>query len=512
MWRVFFFSFLLFIGAGCFGQITFQKTYGGPSEDRCYDVKQCMDGGYILTGYKTNFGALKDIWIVKTNASGDTLWTKSFGGTNEDCGYSVDLCADGGYIITGYTESFGAGSREIILIKIDSIGGTAWEKTYGGTDWEWGFDVNQTSDGGYIVCGITKSYGAGMTDAYLIKTDNLGALLWTKTFGGADWDWGLDVKQCTDGGYIVAGITESFGAGNEDVYLIRTDDNGNTLWTSTYGGIERDGGSCIQQCQDGGFIISGYTHSYGVGDADVYVIKTNTNGIPLWSKTYGHGGTTGDTGESIKQCTDGGFIIGGWTETPQGGAANGYIIRITFDGDTLFTRKFGGTEHEFAFSIEQCSDGGYIIGGTTQSFGDTWGQFYLVKSDVVGSSGCNEFTTNTSVTIPATIVGFPTSIVDSGGSESAVSSTLQIIDALDSTLCYYVGIDQFIENTVQFKVYPNPTTGKFTVQGATDEIEVYDLYGRLVLRTNEPEIDMSSYPKGVYVLRAGEATRKLIIQ
>ncbi|MFH1321476.1 MAG: T9SS type A sorting domain-containing protein, partial [Bacteroidota bacterium] len=184
-----------------------------------------------------------------------------------------------GYIIAGHTLSFGAGNVDVYLIKTNADGDTIWTKTFGGTNEDKGYSVQQTTDGGYIIAGHTYSFGAGYTDVYLIKTNADGDTVWTKTFGGTSFDYGNSVQQTTDGGYIIAGYTMSFGAGNWDVYLIKTSAQGNTLWTKTFGGIYCDRGYSVQQTTDGGYIIAGDKWwSFATGDFDVYLIKTNTQG------------------------------------------------------------------------------------------------------------------------------------------------------------------------------------------------------------------------------------------
>ncbi|MHC4540800.1 MAG: hypothetical protein ACYS74_13625, partial [Planctomycetota bacterium] len=163
----------------------------------------------------------------------------------------------------------------------------SFERTYGGSGDDIGSSVQQTTDGDYIVAGYTYSFGTGSSDVYLIKTDPSGDTLWTRTYGGSDIDYGYSVLQTTDGDYIVAGETQSFGAGPGDVYLIKTDPSGDTLWTRTYGGNGHDWGQSVQQTTDGGYIVSGQTNSFGPGQADVYLIKTDAVGDTLWTRTYG---------------------------------------------------------------------------------------------------------------------------------------------------------------------------------------------------------------------------------
>jgi len=208
--------------------ITFAKTYGGTSDDMARFVQQTSDGGYIVVGETNSFGEL-DIFLIKTDAKGNVQWAKTYGGIGSEWASSVRQTADGGYIVAGTTTSFSAGESDIFLIKTDAKGNIQWAKTYGGATDDRAFSVQQTSDGGYIVAGLTSSFGTGDWNIFLIKTDAKGNIQWAKTYGETDTiDRGaFSVQQTSDGGYILAGTTISFGAGEHDIFLIKTNARGN---------------------------------------------------------------------------------------------------------------------------------------------------------------------------------------------------------------------------------------------------------------------------------------------
>ena len=209
-------------------QVRFARTYGGTSYEHAYSVQQTSDGGYIVAGFTNSFGAGGwDAFLIKTDAYGNVQWTKTYGGWNQDEARSVQQTSDGGYIVAGYTHSFGAGANDFFLIKTDAFGNVQWAKTYWGTSNDYAYSVQQTSDGGYIVAGITYSFGAGGVDVFLIKTYANGNLQWAKTYGGTGYAYAYSFQHTSDGGYILAGYTNSFGAGSWDIFLIKTDANGN---------------------------------------------------------------------------------------------------------------------------------------------------------------------------------------------------------------------------------------------------------------------------------------------
>lgn len=362
------------------------KTFGGSADEFAWCVLQTADGGYVVSGHTESFGAGDgDYYVVKTDTSGSMVWSKTYGSSLKDGGAVLQPTSDGGYIIAGASLIDTLG--DIYVIKTNADGDTTWSKKYDGANDQMSYVAVQTSDGGYIISGNTSSHGAGSCDIYLIKTDSLGDTAWTRTYGGANYEAGW-AQPTSDGGYIIWGWTSSSGAGSSDVWLIRTNSSGDTLWTRTYGGTGRDEGSELRPTSDGGYVIVAYTYSRGAGQSDVWLIKTDSTGDTLWTRTFG--GTNYDEAYSVAQTSDAGYIIAGQTQSFGAGAGDVWLIKTNSSGDTAWTRTYGGANADVGGAVQQTADGGYVTAGWTSSFGAGGSDIYLIKTDANGSLAVEE--------------------------------------------------------------------------------------------------------------------------
>jgi predicted secreted protein len=357
-------------------------TYGGVASDIGTGwTLQTSDGGYAIEGDTSSFGAGgSDFWLVKTDASGNMQWNKTYGGTLNEV--SGDMCqtSDGGYAIAGGTYSFGiGGGQDVWLVKTDATGNMQWNKTYGGNATDIAYHVTQTSDGGYALAGTTNSFGAGGQDAWLVKTDAAGDMQWNKTYGFSGTDSVVDVLKTSDGGYAMLGASASVGAGGQDAWLIKTDATGTMLWNKTYGGTGLDMGESVVQTIEGGYAWVGFTASVGAGGWDCWFVKTDAAGSMQWNKTYGT--AVNDLAIHLIQTTDTGYAMVGWTY------ANGQdmlLIKTDASGNTQWNMTYGGTGLENGYALLQSDDGGYVLTGSTNSFGAGGNDIWLVKVDESG--------------------------------------------------------------------------------------------------------------------------------
>jgi hypothetical protein len=417
---LFYTAIFILIAAITFAQqapaIEWQKCLGGTNADYALSIQQTADGGYIVAGWTaSNNGDVSgnhgnyDAWVVKLDSAGNMQWQKCLGGTSDDYAYSIQQTTDGGYIVAGYTASNNGdvsgnhGLYDYWVVKLDPAGTLQWQKCLGGTNDDQAYSIQQTADGGYMVAGVTASNNGdvsgnhGNYDAWVVKLDPAGNMQWQKCLGGTVAEYAYSIQQTADGGYIVAGFTESNDgdvSGNHGLYdywVVKLDPAGTLQWQKCLGGTDYDQAYSIKQTADGGYIVAGITYSNNVdvsgnhGINDVWVVKLDTSGNIQWQKCLG--GTVAEYAFSIQQTADGGYMVAGNTSSNNGdvsgnhGLNDAWVVKLDTSGNIQWQKCRGGTNYDQAQSIQQTADGGYIVAGYTQSN----------NGDVSGNHGLYDF-------------------------------------------------------------------------------------------------------------------------
>jgi len=453
------------------------KTYGGSQYDSVAALIQLTDtGGYIVCGRTASFGAGSyDIWLLELSALGEVEWEKAYGGSDGDYPYSIQQTSDGGYILAGTTYSFGSGSGDAWVLKVSSTGDVEWEKTYGGIDYDTARYLQTTSDGGYIVVGYTENWGAGGYDIWVLRLSSTGSIVWQNTYGGFDDDLGWSIEQTSDGGYIVAGETFSFGDFSDNAWILKLSSTGSIVWQKIYGGSNTDWSSETHQTSDGGYIVVGGTYSFGAGDCDGWILKLNSAGTVQWQRAYGE--FDYDYAYSIQQTSDDGYIVGGYTYSFGAGVDDAWVIKIDSSGDIDWERTYGDILSDWGRGIQETGSGGYIGYGSTYSTGAGSSDFSILKlyadGDIDPSCGfedsfSSEINTsvspvNTNVSPDDTIISPLSSsctVRDTTASVSLICEvpmyTLTISAALGGTTDPAPGMHDYYNNTdVQISAIPS---------------------------------------------------------
>jgi len=488
--------------------IEWQKTLGGSSGDWATSIQQTSDGGFIVAGHSnSNDGDVSgnhgswDFWVVKLSDLGDLVWQRSFGGSENDIANSVQETSDGGFIVAGYTLSNDGdvtgfhGDRDAWVIKLDVQGDLIWQNALGGSLEDRAYSVQETSDGGFIVAGYSDSNDGdvsgnhGFDDMWVVKLDVLGDLAWQRSFGGSYQDLAFSVQQTSDGGFVVAGYTTSIDGdvmgnnGFQDMWVVKLDVLGDLVWQSSLGGSFGESANSIQETSDGGFVVAGYATSTDGdvtgfhGGQDMWVVKLDGFGDLVWQRSLG--GSLIDWANSIQQTSDGGIVVAGYSRSVDGDATvnNGlndfWVVRMDVLGDLVWQRSLGGSVEDRAGSIQQTSDGGFIVAGYS----------FSVDGDVTGNHG---------------------------GQDMWVVKLASVN-----------GIDDVIED--HFSISPNPSNGIFYIElnelhGAS--LTITEALGKEVLSTKVHEqrttLDLSQEPKGIYLVNVqteqGIISRKLVLE
>jgi hypothetical protein len=331
--------------------------------------QQTNDGGYIFAGETWNEGNSSDIWVSKLDSNGDIEWQKSYGGWSYEYAYSIQQTSDGGFIVAGNTDFY----NDMWILKLASNGDIEWQRAYGGGEdgfHEGANSIIQTSDGGYIVAGGTNSFGDGSTGAWILKLDSYGDIEWQRTYRGDAVTSARSIQQTSDGGYIIGG-GRSEGGSIFDYWVLKLDSYGDIEWQRIYGfgGNAPAEARSLQRTSDGGYIIAGNIWSYDQGHYDVWLLKLASNGDIEWQRAYG--GNEDEHASSIQQTSDGGFVLAGSTHSFGNGFLNGWVLKLDLYGDIEWQRLIGVNGDEFsesAGSILQTIDGSYIVAGKSWDY------------------------------------------------------------------------------------------------------------------------------------------------
>ena len=477
-----------------------QKTMGGNGTDDAYSIIQTTDGGYALIGSSDetsgevtgNHGG-SDYWVTKRNSAGAIEWQKSLGGEGEDLAYSIAQTADGGFVIAGNSDSQtgdvtgNQGYSDYWIVKLSSTGTLEWQKSLGGSGVDQAYSVIQTVDGGYAVAGLSRSNDGdviaahGENDCWMVKLSSAGLIEWQKSLGGSDVDEGYSVIQAADGGYVIAGTTSSTDGDvtghhginwNVDAWVIKLSDLGVIEWQKAFGGSNYDNAASIIETADGGYAMAGQSSStdgdvtVNHGARDFWAVKMDRTGILEWQKSIG--GSTGDESSSIVQCTDGGYMIAGYSNYNDGDVTGNHglydflVVKLRPLGAVEYTKTYGGSSNDLGNSIVKTTDGGFALAGRS----------YSLDGDVAGHNG------------------------------AAGTSDFWMIK-LEAPAA--AGVEETKNVVANMDVYPNPTSGKLFIDanGSTiDQVNIYTTNGSLVSQINKVQnrtVDMSQMPNGVYV-------------
>lgn len=508
------FLFSISVFFNCFSQVKFQKTYEIYGESTVGWVVPTNDG----TGYFFGLGTIDatitqyDFCLAKMNLYGDTIWTKIYAGNGNDGANKLYEDINGKIQTIGYTYSFGSGSADLYLLKLNSSGDTLWTKVIGNPYYNIATNSLKLSNGNFMILALTDSIGVGLNDCGLIKIDSSGNILWNKFYDGGGAGGSLiGIVPMTDGGFILSGSTSSYGAGNYDTYVIRTDSLGNIVWSKTYGGPLDESGNSIVKCSDGIVIASG-TNDFGQGGADIYVVKLDFNGNIMWAKVYGT--TIDEAASKIKQTSDNGFIIGGLYGVITGDRGE-FLMKIDSLGNFQWAKSYGSsTCNDDLTDLTVANDGGFIVSGKSCSFGGFIYNAYIIKTDSLGNSGCNEqsrtfiemdITSLLTVTNPAPVVYTDPSIVAKN-----TQTTIYNAGLTTNTLCFTTDVEETEKSENEIKIYPNPNNGNFNFEyrlkpNETGLLNIMDVTGKLVANytlennKNNLQINANDLNSGVYL-------------
>ena len=354
------------------------RTFGGGFAEVGRDIC-AVDGGTVLVGMRYAADRREDVLVVKLDSDGSVEWAKSIGGPGRDVGEAVCPSEDGGVFVAGYTTSAGQRAEDVLVAKLSRSGELEWASTFGGSDYDAAFDLCPTSGGGVAACGLTYSYGAGISDVYVVKVGPDGRAVWTKTYGGERIDRGSSIRCLADGGYIVGGGTSSFGAGNVDMYVVRLDSSGKEVWAKAYGRNVYDTANCAIPLRDGGFLVAGHGDLEGSELMALTVVRLDVNGEEIWTSRFGSHRAY-DYGVDAIELGSGGYLVAGASNDRDSKSNDIWIHRVDDEGESTAAYWFGGNGSEWPGGASLSGAGTALVVGSTSS--DTRGSYDVLLLEV----------------------------------------------------------------------------------------------------------------------------------
>lgn len=560
--QLFFFLSILSCGKNGFSQQVFQRLYGDVNQEISLVAFPCPTGGIYYLGATTSTGSgSADPVIMKLDDDGQVIWARAIGGVNYDVAGAMTLSSDSGLVFAGSTKSYNGNTLDdLYFFKTDSLGAMQWAKTFSTGDLDVASAIIRTADNGFAITGYTRE--TGLKRVLLIRTDSNGDTLFTKTYGGSGDDQGVEMLQTVDGGFVIIGKTFTQSLGESDILMMRTDAQGNLIWAKSFGGSLWDEGAGIIKLQDGNYLISGSTISFGQGDFDILLMKTDTTGNIIWGKTYG--GAKTDAGYTARENNDGSIVVSGYSNSLGYGhnlrmsrqesavtkihsadfslrksisdlqssdrgddSTNVFLMKVDAAGDTLWTRTYGDGAQDEAFHFSKMDDGGYLMPGFSTSYTNTTDstQMMLIRTDSSGYSGCHEQDAHPVIAGTNFILQALAFTQTAGITENIVVSNSLAWNINAEDACLYINIVENENDDVV--VFPNPASNKLTIssgQSAINTIEIFNLLGSLVSAVHLPtsncplqtSIDVSQLHCGIYFLKltssTSEVIKKIIIQ
>ncbi|HHE06179.1 MAG TPA: hypothetical protein ENK90_03570 [Epsilonproteobacteria bacterium] len=360
-------------------QKIWQKPFGGDKDDKANAVAATNDGGCAVAGSTRSMGEGKtDVIILKLDKEGMIVWKRTLGKERKDEASAIVETSDGYLIAAGTSKSYNEnGNYDIYVVKLGQDGKVIWQKTFGGSGKDYARAMVKTDDGGVVIAGATKSYGNGSYDFYVIRLNSAGDQVWSHTYGGEDLDSAYGIAAASDGGFIVVGSTDSFGAGNSDFYIVKIDSDGKEQWSQTYGEKKADVLYAVKEVEDG-YAVAGETRSYGSKKRDLNVMKIDKNGKILFHKLFGL--KNHEYARGIAVTNSGNILVAGTTKSMGHGRADFYMLELEKQtGALAWANVYGGKKNDIARGIAKVKDGGFVIVGESDSFNADGFDFYMLK-------------------------------------------------------------------------------------------------------------------------------------